>query len=199
MDYRKDGLSGHPTTAREAFRRTSAQKLSDKIFSVLHRSESWCRFDTSDQGVPGLVREIFVNLAVAAKEGTLSDVPRRMFEKMSRAEIMCLIFWEVRYAFRINQDKYGNNPNGEQRMFIDGGQTNGHSNMLLIRQLTCDEITRKYCPGYVNSWREEHPEFGFWNILYRQFLGRHGIPTQGERSQRANNQVLRLLRLEQSV
>lgn len=173
-----ENWSHHPRTAEEAAGRTPAQRLHDKLLALrngkqgywIHPSGRWME----DHFLRSLVSGIILNLAFAVEKGTLNFASRQMFERMSRAEIMCWLFEEARYVLDLNKKQYGNNPNGDP-IKIEFGYTRGHTNMGHIVRLTREEITEKYGAEDWHSRYRPHEEVYVSDVKYGQFLREHGL------------------------
>lgn len=176
--YGVNGLSSVPTTAKEAAGRNANQKLEEKLLTIrngrrdMGRNRHHISFGPS-QTTLNLASDVVLNLVFAAGEGRLNQAARHLFEKLTRAEILCWMLQEVAYAYRLNKDRFGYKEEKNRRSSVDRSE----SDVLLrnIFRLTREEVTEKYGAEDWHSRYRPYERVYESDVEYGQFLRDHGL------------------------
>ncbi len=176
--YLKMGFS-KAKTAKEAIKRSSDQKLHDKILAVRNgrqaksrnrRIPSWC-----SEGALGLIHDLILNLAFSAEKGELSVSAKYLFERLTRAEILCALLQETKFWFNLNKKQYGTRD--LKRGKCQCKQCSPDDPLLtLIYRVTLEQLTQKYgAENWVSNHRYGETKIYPSDVKYGEFLRSHNL------------------------
>jgi len=174
--YGKNGMNLVPTTAKEARRRNADQKLHDKLLAIRNGRRQMGQNRPGHGRSLGLIEltsDVVLNLVFAIEHGKLNPQVRCLFEKLTRAEILCWLLQEISYVYRMNKERYGYKEERKHFFSIKPSE----SDVLLhnIFRLTREEITEKYGAEDWHSHYRVNNEIYECDVAYGKFLRDHGL------------------------
>jgi len=165
--------SWRPGTKEEAMGRNANTKLHDKILALRNGRQAKSRTRRPNGGlftsVLYLTDQIILNLAFAAERGKLNQVARNLFNKLSRAEILCWLLQEADHAYRLNKERYGYKKDTTP-FFLKIEKSPADILIDNICRLTLDEVLEKYGASECRSER-----IFVSDVHYGEFLRVRGL------------------------
>ena len=167
-----------PSNAKEANGRNAMQRLHDKLYAMYggKHVEAAQRGDYyRPNTVVKLVDEIILSLCFAIEEGKLTHAAHCMFQKLTRAEILCWLLQEAAYVYRLNKERYGYKEEKEARRFGLDRRTPQQALLDNIFRLTREELIEKYGAEDWHSHYRVDDKVYESDVAYGKFLRDNGL------------------------